>query len=97
MEKVYNKIVDGEIVNSIVANANFIATQEGTWRFRVNAPVVLPTVEQEARIWRNNELKATDYIVPIVDHPSHEATLAYRVLLRDWTLTEDFPATKPTI
>tara|TARA_R110002167_G_scaffold292598_3_gene497238 strand:+ start:96 stop:443 length:348 start_codon:yes stop_codon:yes gene_type:complete len=57
----------------------------------------IATQRASAIRWRNKELKATDYIVPIVDHSSHEAILAYRVLLRDWTLTEDFPATKPTI
>ena len=49
----------------------------------------------EAREWRNEELSKTDYIVPLVDHPDHAATLAYRVALRDWPSTSDFPLTKP--
>ena len=49
------------------------------------------------RNWRDSELKATDWIVPIIDHPNHEATLLYRVALRDWPSTSDFPLTKPII
>jgi hypothetical protein len=49
------------------------------------------------RKWRNGELVSTDYIVPLTDHPDHAATLAYRVALRDWPSTSDFPDTKPTI
>ena len=51
----------------------------------------------EAREWRNQELNTTDYILPLTDHPDHAAKLAYRVALRDWPSTSDFPATKPTL
>ena len=51
----------------------------------------------EAREWRNFELDSTDHIVPLTDHPDHTATLAYRVALRDWPSTSDFPDTKPTL
>ena len=47
--------------------------------------------------WRDAELKATDWIIPITDHPEHAATLLYRVALRDWPSTSDFPLTKPII
>jgi hypothetical protein len=33
----------------------------------------------------------------LTDHPDHAATLAYRVALRDWPSTSDFPDTKPTL
>ena len=49
------------------------------------------------RKWRDSELKATDHIIPLTDHPDHAATLAYRVALRDWPSTSDFPDTKPTL
>jgi len=58
---------------------------------------VLEQKELEARDWRNQELSATDYIVPLTDHPDHAATLAYRVALRDWPSTSDFPDAKPTL
>jgi hypothetical protein len=50
-----------------------------------------------AKLWRNQELNTTDYIVPLTDHPDHAATLAYRAALRDWPTTSDFPDTKPTL
>ena len=54
-------------------------------------------IETEARQWRDNELQSTDFIVPLTDHPNHEATITYRQELRDWPSTENFPNTKPTI
>jgi len=53
-------------------------------------------IEVEARAWRDSELKATDFIVPLTDYPNHAAWITYRQELRDWTTTEDFPNTKPT-
>ena len=53
-------------------------------------------IEAEARQWRDNELKSTDYIVPLTDHPDHAATITYRQELRDWPSTDAFPDTKPT-
>ena len=54
-------------------------------------------INNSAKLWRNEELNKTDYIVPLTDHPDHAATLAYRVALRDWPSTSDFPDTKPTL
>ena len=53
-------------------------------------------LELIARRWRDDELKSTDYIVPLTDHPDHEATITYRQELRDWPSTDAFPDTKPT-
>ena len=51
-----------------------------------------------ARQWRNLELKNSDWILPVIDHPEIEAYKAYRVLLREWPAdTENFPDTKPTL
>lgn len=47
--------------------------------------------------WRDAELKATDWIIPITDHPERDAALLYRVALRDWPSTDSFPLTKPII
>ena len=54
-------------------------------------------IARAAREWRDHELTTTDYIVPLSDHPSRTATMAYRVALRDWPSTSDFPDTKPTL
>tara|TARA_R110001606_G_scaffold359337_1_gene511159 strand:- start:358 stop:645 length:288 start_codon:yes stop_codon:yes gene_type:complete len=95
METVYNEIVNGEVVNSIVADASFIATQPGTWELRAEPQA--PSIEDIARGWRDGELLNTDYIVPLTDHPDHAVTLAYRVALRNWPSTDSFPDTKPTL
>ena len=55
------------------------------------------TAEDEARSWRNMELLQTDWIMSVTDHPQLEAFKAYRIKLRDWPATEDFPDEKPTL
>ena len=61
-------------------------------------PLVLSQEELEirAKIWRDNELQSTDYIVPLTDHPDYATTITYRQELRDWPSTDAFPNTKPT-
>tara|TARA_R100000951_G_scaffold68829_1_gene57968 strand:+ start:207 stop:551 length:345 start_codon:yes stop_codon:yes gene_type:complete len=53
-------------------------------------------LEAEAREWRDRELEATDFIIPLTDYPNHAQWITYRQALRDWTSTDNFPATKPT-
>lgn len=50
-----------------------------------------------ARAWRDEQLVDTDWIVPLSDHPQRDAYMAYRVSLRDWPSTENFPNTKPEL
>jgi hypothetical protein len=48
------------------------------------------------RSWRDSELKASDYIVPLTDHPKHAAYMTYRQELRDYPAQSDFPnGTRP--
>jgi len=54
-------------------------------------------LESLQREWRNQELKKSDWVIPITDHPQHSDYIAYRVALRDWPSTSDFPDTKPTL
>lgn len=51
----------------------------------------------EQRVWRNQQLKDTDWIITIHDHPEKVSHWEYRQLLRDWTDTPDFPDTRPTL
>jgi len=51
----------------------------------------------ESKKWRNQELKKSDWVIPITDHPQHGDYIAYRVALRDWPSTSDFPNTKPIL
>jgi hypothetical protein len=95
MEIIYDKIENNEVVDSIVADADFVATLKGTWKLR-DAPV--PETEEEiARNWRNEELYSTDWIVPLTDHPERNDYITYRTKLRDWPSTSNFPDTKPTL
>jgi len=55
------------------------------------------TAQERARAWRNAELESTDWVVAVSDHPELDAYKAYRIKLRDWPSTSDFPATKPTL
>ena len=87
-----NDLQDGDFLQYTYDNGNVIKKHYKT----------LPAETQEdidyiARSWRETELISTDHIVPLVDHPDHAATLAYRVALRDWPSTSDFPDTKPTL
>ena len=50
-----------------------------------------------ARKWRDGELESTDWISQTPDHPERAAYMTYRVALRNWPSTSDFPATKPVL
>lgn len=58
-------------------------------------PYICPV--ESAYTWRNEELQRTDILVAIPDHPQREDLLAYRIALRDWPSTSDFPATRPEL
>jgi len=51
----------------------------------------------EERKWRDLELKDSDWIVQIPDHPQRAAYITYRAALRAWPATSDFPATRPVL
>ena len=40
--------------------------------------------------WRDSELQASDFIVPLTDHPQHAAYMTYRQELRDYPAQSDF-------
>jgi hypothetical protein len=63
------------------------------------APVSPTTAEVEdgARQWRDSELFATDYVVPLSDFPERPSYMTYREELRNWPSTPAFPDTKPTL
>ena len=89
-----------EVINVIIADEIFVAANYSNYRLRDE----LDTTERDARTWRNRELKNTDYIVPLSDHPERDAYLAYRVELRDWSAqdgdkkyTNGFPNVRPEL
>lgn len=56
-----------------------------------------PDANAEARSWRDDELRRSDWIVPLTDHPERASYLTYREALRNWPSTDDFPDTKPIL
>tara|TARA_S200002703_G_C3764422_1_gene235332 strand:- start:543 stop:842 length:300 start_codon:yes stop_codon:yes gene_type:complete len=87
----------GNVINTILADADFVAANFDHYEVWVAPTPTEPTAEEAARLWRNAELEATDYIVPLSDHPQRAAYMTYRTALRDWPSTSDFPDTKPTL
>ena len=94
----YNiKDADGNVTNTIVTNAEFVEANFEHYEEWTDPEPVQPTAEEEGRMWRDSELSATDYIVPLTDHPQRDAYITYREALRQWPSTEDFPATRPEL
>ena len=92
------KDADGNITNPcILADEDFVQSISDYYEEWVAAAPIVPTAEETARGWRDSELNATDRAAEISDWPNRTNILAYRVLLRDWPSTEDFPETQPTM
>jgi hypothetical protein len=112
MENLIAIIKEGKINTIIVASDGFAATlQEETVNvtgqevsigfgyangvFSANAKTLEEKTVEE-KDWRDSELRATDFIVPVTDRPNHAAYMAYRQELRDYPAKEDFPnGTRP--
>ena len=94
-----NTVISPERLPTVGEHARFVEG-ERVW-FGEYHP--LPTftdqeiAEEQARTWRDEELDATDKSANTLDWPNRTNILAYRVLLRDWPSTEDFPATRPIL
>ena len=94
----YNiKDADGNITNTINADAEFVEANFEYYAEWVAPTPVEPTAEEEGRTWRDSELSATDYIMPLSDHPQRDAYITYREALRQWPSTDLFPATRPEL
>ena len=91
------KDADGNITNTINADAEFVEANFEYYELYVAPIPVEPTAEEEGRIWRDMELSATDYIMPLSDHPQRDAYITYREALRQWPSTDSFPATRPEL
>ena len=91
------KDADGNITNTINADAEFVEANFEHYELYVAPTLPEPTAEESERTWRDSELSATDYIMPLSDHPQRDAYITYREALRQWPSTEDFPATRPEL
>ena len=88
---------DGNVINTILADAEFVEANFEHYEEWVAPTPVEPTAEESERMWRDSELSATDYIVPLSDHPQRDAYITYREALRQWPSTDSFPATRPEL
>jgi len=59
--------------------------------------IKVATLAIEAKRWRDQELKNTDTLSLLADHPNNTNILSYRQELRNWPSTSNFPLTKPTL
>ena len=88
---------DGNVINTILADAEFVEANFEHYELYVAPTPPEPTAEETERMWRDSELFATDYIVPLSDHPQRDAYILYRESLRQWPSTDSFPATRPEL
>ncbi len=94
----YNiKDADGNITNTIVADAEFVEANFEHYEEWVAPTPTEPTAEETARQWRDSELASTDEAAKTPDWPNRPNILVYRQDLRDWPSSKDFPDTKPTL
>ena len=93
------KDADGNVTNpGINAAEEFVSANFDHYEAFVGPVQPEPTAAEAARVWRDEELLSTDFIVPLSDHPQRAAYLAYRTALRDWPADSDtFPDTKPEL
>jgi len=97
---IYHKIENNEVVDTKDLTPSELSNQVGLWVTQGSSEIATIKLEYkklEERTWRNAELKNTDYIVYVTDHPQHSEYITYRQALRDWPSTSDFPATRPTL
>jgi hypothetical protein len=88
---------NGKVINVINADESFMAANYSNYRLYEHPIPVSEPLDVSERLWRDSELRSTDWIVPITDHPQHDAYIAYRQELRDWPSTDQFPDTRPQL
>ncbi len=97
----YNiKDADGNITNTITADADFVEANFEHYELWVaSAPeeFTQEDIEAIAKLWRDGELQRTDKAAQTPDWPNRDNILTYRVALRDWPATDNFPDTRPEV
>lgn len=83
---------NGEVLNTIVASEEFM---KSNFEYYELYPFTEDTIQffkvNEEKAWRDQQLKDTDWVVPLTDYPQHAAYLTYRQALRDWPQDPNFP------
>ena len=73
-----------------------IISQTATHKVESSGVLYVPTKTDTERAWRDSELLRTDELVKLPDYPVD--LLPYRVLLRDYPASIDFPnGERPTL
>ena len=92
------KDADGNVTNPCIkANAEFMAATFTHYEEWTEPEVREPTAAETARIWRDQELLATDTASQTPDWPNRDNILNYRIALRQWPSTDSFPTTRPIL
>ena len=92
------KDADGNVTNACIkATEEFVAANFDYYEAFVPEESPVVTEAEEARMWRDMELKRTDTLHLLDDYPNASNLTAYRAALRAWPSTSDFPDTKPTL
>ena len=63
--------------------------ETATHKIEISGVIYIPTKEDTERAWRDSELLRTDELVKLPDYPVD--LLPYRVLLRDYPVSLNFP------
>ena len=87
----------GNVINTIVADAEFVEANFDHYELYVAPTPPTPSAEDSARQWRDMELHTTDRAAQTPDWTNRYIILTYRQALRDWPSTSDFPDTRPTL
>jgi len=95
MTNLIRVIVDGTAQDFNSLEAAKTAYPDGEYIVVTDQSPAAKIVRQ--REWRDSELTRTDVLSLLTDHPQKTEIAAYRVKLRDWPSTDDFPLTRPTI
>ena len=82
---------NGATINKTITEENVMVDHPTKEEIKV------ATLAIEAKRWRDQELKNTDTLSLLADHPNNTNILLYRQELRDWPNTSEFPLTKPTL
>ena len=94
----YNiKDADGNITNTINADAEFVEANFEHYEEWVAPTPAEPTAEEAGRRWRDIELSSSDIASQTPDWPNRDNILTYRTALRNWPSTSDFPDTRPEL
>ena len=87
----------GNVINTILADAEFVEANFVHYEVYVEPTPPEPTAAEAGRMWRNAELESTDKAAQTPDWPNRDNILTYRQALRDWPSTSNFPATRPEL